>query len=78
MRDILPFHFNRLDRKVIFVDPKNEFLRRKRNVDILGKPGKGRGKIIYPIEDEAHTVYDPETEKILNKLRTVGQRKRGN
>ena len=32
MRDILPFHFNRLEGEVIFVDPKNELKRLRQAV----------------------------------------------
>lgn len=77
MRDILPYYFIRETETVVFIDPKSEFYRERYNVLAIGKPLKGQGKKIYPIEDEAHNLYDPEAEKILDKLRTIGQRKRG-
>lgn len=77
MRDIGPLYLNRLEGDLVFVDPKNEWQHKQPNVCIIGKPGIRRGKTIYPIEDEAHKLYDSETEKIVNKLRSVGKRKRG-
>jgi hypothetical protein len=72
MRDIGPIYLNRLEGDIVFVDPKNEFLHRQSNVDVLGKPGKGRGKIIYPIEDEAHKVVILEQITIGEKIGKSG------
>ncbi|MGG5373434.1 hypothetical protein [Enterococcus sp. AZ196] len=44
---------------------------RQPNVDLMGKPGQG--KTICPIEDETHRFYNPETEKIADKLRDIGR-----
>lgn len=41
------------------------------NACIIGKPGKD--KTIYPIEDETHRFYNPETEKIASKLMELGR-----
>ena len=87
MRDILPFYFIRERRDVVFVDPKGETglfweenIKREneRSHDHqLPSSGlvtqAGNTKSRYPIQDEAHNLYNPETEKILNKLRRIGQ-----
>lgn len=41
------------------------------NINLMGKPGQG--KMVYPIEDEAHSFYNPETEKIASKLMELGR-----
>lgn len=44
------------------------------NVCIIGKPGKG--KSIHLIEDETHNFFNPETEKIADKLRARSNKKK--
>ncbi|EOI51513.1 hypothetical protein [Enterococcus gilvus] len=73
MRDIGPLYLNRLEGDIVFVDPKNEFLHRQSNVDVLGKPGKDirAGRLIV---DECHNIYDPEVDRFVEKLRNRGNK----
>lgn len=109
MRDILPFHFKRLEGEVIYVDPKNELKRLRQAVVrndrknpraiycgdhkhlLIGhspfvgpEPGRTSAVAIEMwrdfragrlIIDECHNIYNPEADRLDDKLRNRGTKR---